>query len=265
MKAVDDQATREASGGEGRAAKKGPKPAKPPARGSRLRRWLAHRHDPLTSLLLTIPVFLVYHLGILLIDLRNGVDLVSGLTFLLLQRSLLAYVLVTLGYAVAIGVAAAVLRKKGKIQPAELLPVLGESVVLALVMAFTVGWATSHLVDWQAGPSAMGPLEKLVMAAGAGFHEELVFRVGVFAGGTWLLQKAMRERSALKPALVMALFSSLVFSAIHYVGPFGDPFRVDSFVFRALAGLFLAGVYRWRGFAVAVYTHTIYDLIVFFL
>ena len=29
-------------------------------------------YDPLTSLVLTIPVFLVYHLGILLVDMRNG-------------------------------------------------------------------------------------------------------------------------------------------------------------------------------------------------
>jgi len=246
--------------------KKASPPEKSPTeKPSRLRGWLTHRHDPLTSLLLTVPVFLTYHLGILVMDLRNGVDLVSGLTFRLLEHSLLAYLGVTLGYVLAIGLAVWILRRKGKIKPAELLPVLGESVVLAVIMSFSVGWATANLFDFQAGPMAMGPLEKLVMSAGAGFHEELVFRVLLFGGGTWLLQKAMKEKSALKPALLMAVFSSLVFSAIHYVGPFGDPFSLQTFVFRALAGLFLAGVYRWRGFAVAVYTHAIYDLIVFFL
>ncbi|MEZ4340883.1 MAG: CPBP family intramembrane glutamic endopeptidase [Sandaracinaceae bacterium] len=248
--------------------KKPPAPAKGEAKsgGSRLKRWATHRHDPLTSLLLTIPVFLVYHLGILLIgNMRNGVDLVSGLTFQLLQHSLLGYIGVTVGYAVAIAVTVWILRKRGKIKATEWLPVLGESVVLAIIMSLSIGWATSHLFDAQAGPPSMGPLEKLVMAAGAGFHEELVFRVILFGGGTWLLQKAMREKSALKPGLVMALVTSLVFSAIHYVGPFGDPFRIESFVFRTLAGLYLVGVYRWRGFAVAVYTHAIYDLIVFFL
>jgi len=243
--------------------KKPEKRAEPKRSG--LKAWLTNRHDPLTSLLLTIPVFLVYHLGILAIDMRNGVDLVSGLTFQLLDQSLLAYIGVTVGYAVAVAGAAWWLRKKGKIRPTEWLPVLGESVVLAIVMSFTVGWATNQLFGAQSGPPPMGPLDKLVMAAGAGFHEELVFRVVLFAGGAWLLQKAMKEKSAWKPALIMALFSSVVFSAIHYIGPFGDPFRLDSFVFRFLAGLFLAGVYRWRGFAVAVYTHAIYDLIVFFV
>ncbi len=257
MKTVDDSP-------RSKPEKKATAPARREPKG-RLKAWLTHRHDPLTSLLLTIPIFLVYHLGIVLIDMRNGVDLVSGLTFRLLQHSLLAYVAVTVGYAVAIAAVVWVLRKKGKIKAAEWLPVLGESVVLAILMSLSLGWATSQLFDGQAGPPAMGPLEKLVMAAGAGFHEELVFRVILFGGGTWLLQKAMKEKTALKPALVMALVSSLVFSAIHYVGPFGDPFRLDSFFFRALAGLYLAGVYRWRGFAVAVYTHAIYDLIVFFL
>lgn len=241
-----------------------PKPVKKdktPARG--VKAWLTERHDPLTSLLLTIPVFLVYHLGILLIDMRNGVDLVSGLTFELLERSLLGYIGLTLGYAVAIGLAVYALRRKGKLRPAELLPVLGESAVLAVVMAFTVGWATAHLFDAQAGPPAMGPVEKLVMSAGAGFHEELVFRVLLFGGGAFLLKKAMKT-SEIKAGLFMALVSSLLFSAVHYVGPFGDPFHFASFTFRALAGLYLVTVFRFRGFAVAVYTHTIYDLIVFF-
>lgn len=226
--------------------------------------YLKHRHDPLTSLLLTVPVFLIYHLGILVMDMRNGVDLVSGLTFTLLEHSLLAYVGVTIGYAVAIGLAVFILRRQGKIRPAEFLPMLGESAVLAVLMTFVVRWTTNQLFDWQIGGTTMGPLEKLVMAAGAGFHEELVFRVGLFAGGTWLLTK-LAKVAEWKAAVVAGVASSLVFSAIHYIGPFGDDWSIVSFTFRALAGMYLAGVYRLRGFAVAVYTHAIYDVLVFFI
>lgn len=242
--------------------KKGARSAKEGSGG--LLGYLTHRHDPLTGLLLTVPVFLLYHLGILLIDMRNGVDLVSGLTFTLLEHSLPAYVAVTLGYAAAIAAAVWFLRRRGTIRPAELLPVLGESAVLAVLMTFLVGWATQQLFDWQTGPEAMGPIEKLVMSAGAGFHEELVFRVGLFAGGALLLRKAAKL-AEWKAGLIAALVSSLIFSAIHYVGPFGDDFQLISFTFRAIAGLYLAAVYRFRGFAVAVYTHAIYDVIVFFL
>lgn len=243
-------------------------PTKPERTKTRLA-YLKQRHDPLTGLLLTIPVFLIYHLGILAIDLRNGVDLVSMLTFELLDRSLFAYVAVTLGYALAIGVAVFVLRKRGAIKPAELLPVLGESVVLAVLMFFTVGWATSQIFamqipDLQVGLAGMNPFEKIVMSAGAGFHEELVFRVALFAGGTLALRK-VGKLSETKAAWIAAIVSSLIFSAIHYFGPLGDPFQLMSFTFRFLAGLYLAAVYRFRGFAVAVYTHAIYDVIVFFM
>ena len=223
--------------------------------------YLTHRHDPLTSLLLTVPVFLLYHLGILVIELRNGVDLFTELTLGLLQRSLIAYVALTIAIAAGLVVAAWALRKKGKIKPAELAPVLLESTVLAVLMMITVGWATQQLVPGQTGARPFGPLEKIVMSAGAGFHEELVFRVGLFAGGAWLLARRMNEKRALVIAFVV---SSVLFSAIHYVGPFGDPFTIPSFLFRFLAGCFLATVYHFRGFAVAVYTHALYDVMVFF-
>jgi membrane protease YdiL (CAAX protease family) len=226
--------------------------------------YLKERHDPLTGLLLTIPVFLVYHLGILLIDLRNGVDWISILTFELLNRSLLAYIGVTIGIAAAIALAVYVLRRRGTLRPAELLPVLGESVLLAVFMALSVGWATHQLFEWQTGPRPMNPVEKLVMSAGAGFHEELVFRVILFGGSAFLLEKLARLSRA-KAGWIAAIGSSLLFSAIHFVGPLGKELSAQTFTFLALGGLYLAAVYRFRGFAVAVYTHTIYDLLVFFL
>jgi membrane protease YdiL (CAAX protease family) len=223
--------------------------------------YFKHRHDPLTSLVLTVPVFLLYHLGILFIQLRNGVDLVTELTLELLERSVLAYVGVTLVIAAGLFAAGWLLRKKGKIKPAQLPPVLLESTVLAVIMMFTVGWATHQLLPGQTGGEPMGPLEKIVMAAGAGFHEELVFRVGLFAGGAWLLARRMSKTRAVLIALVI---SSVVFSAVHYIGPLADDFALGSFLFRVLAGAFLAAVYHFRGFAVAVYTHALYDVMVFF-
>lgn len=229
-------------------------------------RWrdhLRHRHDPLTSLVLTVPVFLVYHLGILLVDRRNGVDWVSGLTLELLDRSLVGYVAVTLAYAGALLGAGLWLRGRAHVHPSALVPVLVESLAWGVLMMISVGWATGRIFAGQVGTAGMGPLTKLVMAAGAGFHEELVFRVILFAGGAEALRRLGRLGG---PAgwIIAAVASSLVFSAVHYVGALGDPFRLVSFTFRFLAGLFLAAVYRFRGFAVAVYSHTLYDLLVFF-
>jgi membrane protease YdiL (CAAX protease family) len=215
-------------------------------------------------LVLTVPVFLVYHLGILLIDLRNGVDLVSELSFRLLDYSVGAYVLTTLGIAAGLVGAGVFLRKKGRIEPARLLPVLVESFLLAGLMTVTVGWATGALFGNQVGAKPLGPFEKIVMSAGAGFHEEIVFRVALFAGGAFLLRR-VKVLGDTASVLVAALASSLLFSAVHYVGALGDSFSLVSFTFRALSGLYLCAVYRFRGFATAVYTHAIYDVLVFFV
>jgi len=62
-----------------------------------------------------------------------------------------------------------------------------------------------------------------------------------------------------------AFLAATAFSAVHYLGSLGDAFTLTSFVFRLLSGLYLTLVYRTRGFAVAVYTHALYDLGIFFL
>ena len=54
--------------------------------------------------------------------------------------------------------------------------------------------------------------------------------------------------------------SSLVFALAHYLGP--ESFTVFTFTFRTLAGLIFATIFLFRGFAVAVYTHCLYDVYV---
>lgn len=237
-------------------------------------RWAAPRldagkRDPLTDLVLVVPVFLVYHLGILAIDLRNGVDFVSGLFLLLLDQSVAAYIGVTLSIGVGMTAAGYFLQRKNRLEPSAFKNVLLESGLLAVGMLIIVGWATAQLLvvpeleALQIGGRTMGPIEKLVMAAGAGFHEELVFRVGLFLGTMTLAERIGWGRAA---SFVVALvLSSFVFSAIHYLGPLGDEFSLVSLLFRFLAGAYLAAVFHFRGFAVAVYTHAIYDVLIFFV
>jgi len=259
------------------SAERGKDPSKrPPAKSARSKTLtrLTTPYDALTSLVLTLPVFLVYHLGIVVMDLRNGADFVTGNLIRLLSLSVWGYLGLTL--AVAGGLAGAVyfLRKKNHLHPRAIGAVIGESVVWAALMWLLVGWATAHIVPhaWllpediaplQIGGRTMGPLERLVMAAGAGFYEELVFRVGLFGGLSWLF--VWRGVPKLRSDLAAALISCVVFSAIHYVGPLGDDFALGSFVFRALSGLYLCALFRFRGFAVAVYAHALYDVAVFFL
>jgi len=56
-----------------------------------------------------------------------------------------------------------------------------------------------------------------------------------------------------------AVVTALVFSAWHYVGDLGEAFELRSFVFRWVCGLAFTLIYAFRGFAPAVWTHTLYD------
>jgi hypothetical protein len=62
--------------------------------------------------------------------------------------------------------------------------------------------------------------------------------------------------------LVAASVGALIFSAFHYVGEYGDPLELGSFVYRAIAGLAFSGLYLSRGFGITAWTHALYDVYV---
>jgi hypothetical protein len=251
--------------------------ARPAAPSAARRAWttLTTPYDPLTGLVLTIPIFLVYHLGILFVDLRNGADLVTAAMLRVLDRSVYAYVGITVAVAIGLFVAGRMLRKgHHTIDRGALVRVISESAIWAALMMLVVGGVVARIFHGaivsgdilapalQIGGMTLGPLDRVVMAAGAGFHEELLFRVALFGGGAWLIAQATKDET--RAEWIAAPIAAVVFSAAHYVGALGDHFTLASFTFRALAGLWFTLVYRFRGFAVAVYTHTLYDLFVFF-
>ena len=142
---------------------------------SSFRAYFARRPDPLTGLVLTLPVFLLYHLGLLLIDLKNGADWVSTLSLQLLENQWV-YAAVTVGLAATLVGVTWLLRRSGRLAsdqtPRRQAPwLLLESVLLAILMRFSLGWATETV--FQAGGTlskrGLGVLEKLVLSAGAGF------------------------------------------------------------------------------------------------
>jgi len=101
----------------------------------------------------------------------------------------------------------------------------------------------------------------LVGALGAGIFEELVFRLGLMSLLCWLFLRLTRmARVASWVAVAGAvLVSALVFSYFHHI-PAGNPFRMEPFVFRSMAGILLGVLFALRGFGVCVYCHAIYDV-----
>jgi hypothetical protein len=66
-----------------------------------------------------------------------------------------------------------------------------------------------------------------------------------------------------RSGIFAALLAALAFSAFHYIGPYGDPFTLSSFLFRALAGLAFSALFLLRGFGIAAWTHALYDVFLF--
>ncbi|RMG94513.1 MAG: CPBP family intramembrane metalloprotease [Deltaproteobacteria bacterium] len=223
-------------------------------------RYLAGRIDGLSSAILVFPLFAVYQLGILTGRGQNGVDFLTRTFIEMAAHDLTSYLATLAGMLVAYAAIVVLLRRTGTFDPRIFLPMLVECTFYALSMGSLIVFVLSRLAPFVPGLSLLsGPLEVIVVSAGAGFHEELVFRVVLLGGLTWLLAGVTGRRRALFLAVVV---SSLLFSLAHHVGPAGEPFAFAAFVYRTFAGLFFAIVYLVRGFAVAAWTHALYDVYV---
>ena len=63
------------------------------------------------------------------------------------------------------------------------------------------------------------------------------------------------------PAGALAtVLGAAIFSAFHYIGPYGDRLELYSFAFRMIAGLFFSALYLLRGFGITAWTHALYDV-----
>jgi hypothetical protein len=223
------------------------------------------RPKPLVSIAYTVPVFLLYHLGILSIDRRHDVDFISTVVQRLLDASVPAYVLVTLAVALLLLVITWVQQKRGKAEAHPFKRVLAESLFAALFVLMSIGWATHEVRTGEAlSVPSLGFFEKLVLAAGAGFHEEFIFRALLITGASWALTKLTKWKP-LVSLLVCALTSSLLFSLAHYFVLADEVFVLNVAGFRVLEGLLFATIYITRGFATVVYAHALYDLMAFYL
>jgi hypothetical protein len=218
------------------------------------------KSDAWTDLGLTLPIFLLYHLGVVFLPVRNAADPVTKELNALAEHSLLTYAALTLAIGVSFVVVLAATGQKKALEGKRFVLIALEGTLYAILMRF----AASYVV----GSMTLGPniqtrsvFSGVIMSLGAGFYEEIAFRVGVFGLGA-LLFKAVFGPGVRRIVLtlVWALVAAACFSAWHYVGSMGDAFDLQSFVFRAVCGLLLTAIFVFRGFAPAVWTHALYDV-----
>lgn len=146
---------------------------------------------------------------------------------------------------------------------------LAESTALAAVFGTVVGLLTAQLVGTLVGGgvglSAGSSLDgvgwptALMVSLGAGLYEELLFRVILVSALLWSAKRVFGW-GPVASALFATVTGAFVFSAFHYVGPYGDQLELGSFIFRALAGIAFSSLYIVRGFGITAWTHALYDV-----
>jgi hypothetical protein len=213
-----------------------------------------------TSLLLVFPLFIIYEVGIAFAPADNGVDFVSRNLYALVgyQKS---------GYLILNGVLAlaflALMWWRRQKNPKASLGVAGmllESGIYALTLGSLIVFVMQKLLGIEPSLAVNGVGTRVLVSCGAGVYEELVFRLGICAGGAALLRLfGLKHWVAVAFAF---LVSSMLFSAAHHLGPAGEPWAFHVFVYRTIAGLIFATVFYYRSLAHACYTHAFYDMYV---
>jgi hypothetical protein len=141
-------------------------------------------------------------------------------------------------------------------------------ILIALIRLFGESLPPLPLASEPSGPP---DLAQAGFVFGAGAYEEVVFRVGIYSALYFVALRVgdffgMRRGALRWSAEAFGLFgSAALFSAFHlalfvaWLGPGGEDFDLAVFTYRALAGILLGLIFRWRGPGVAAWTHGMFN------
>ena len=243
---------------------------RPPASPSS---YFAATRAPRHSLVFAVPLLLLYEALAFLLsgdqlgEVRNGADVLLKSVFVALggRYGLTAFSLVLLGVGAVLVVRDR--RRNGAIQPRYFAGMALESALYATLLGGVASALTALLLHGRLAILGQGtgvvpqfPLPtQLMISLGAGIYEELLFRVLLVSGLAGLARAVFKWRS-LPSGIFAAVLGALIFSLFHYLGAYGDAFTLGSFTFRAIAGLLFSGLYLFRGFGIAAWSHALYDV-----
>jgi hypothetical protein len=241
-------------------------------------RYLREGSGPLADLALTLPVFVVYHLGVVWMDVQNAADVVTRELKNLASSSLPAYSALTLAIGAVFAGILLVLGRGHTLRWQRFALVAVEGILYAVAMRLVASYVVGRVQLLGGFETGLGGLDRglpipvndapgfftsVVLSLGAGLYEEIAFRVGLYGLGRRLVLAMMPEAlpgQRLAASLAWAVAAAAVFSGWHYFGQFGEPFDLRSFVFRWVCGIVFTLIYVFRGFAPVVWTHALYDI-----
>ena len=226
--------------------------------------YWSETHSPLYSFIFTLPLFMLYELGMVLLSAEDIVELRNGADVLMRQVMGLFGIYGVYGFSATfmVGFTIAFIRQKKHlksmvIRGEYLLTMFFESVLYSALLFFLLGIFQTLLMS----PTSKLLFQQIVLSLGAGIYEEFVFRVVMITGIAALLGLVLQWKQSAQYAGAV-LIAAAIFSMFHFVGDYGDVFSFNMFFIRLIAGILLGFVYAMRGFGIAAYTHAIYDLVV---
>ena len=244
------------------------------------RYWRASR-APRYSLSFAFPLLVAYEALAFTLShqamtgVRNGADVLLKSAFVLLggRDGLIVFGVLLVGTGAVL--AWRDRRRSGPLEGRIFLLMAVESVLYALLFGLVVGTLTGLLLrpfhpavatavshaayGLQVGTPGLDLATQLMISLGAGIYEELLFRVllvGLLAWGA----RRLFGWSAGAAGVFATVVGALIFSAFHYLGPYGDHLELASFTFRAIAGVMFSALYLLRGFGITAWTHALYDV-----
>ena len=161
-----------------------------------------------------------------------------------------------------------VLARRGRLKVGLVIPVVLESTVLAAVLVLISVMVYRGLsgvpLDMSSGASIVAL--KVIGSIGAGVYEEILFRL-FLTTLLYLIGFGLFGHNRNYAALFAILIGAIVFAVCHVLVVGGRPFqctrdRLDM-VFYLVSGMFFSALYVYRGLGVAVYTHVIYDMVIY--
>ena len=198
---------------------------------------------------------------------RNGADVLIKSVFIAIAGQYGTMLFGAIVICVAVWLIGRDMRASGgALKPAVFAGMTAESLGLAVLFGVVVSGITARVLApfafaTQAPLQSLGWGTQLMVSLGAGIYEELLFRVILVSALAFFAARVLKLRTL--PAGVFAVvIGAFIFSAFHYVGPYGDPLELQSFVYRMIGGLVFSAMYLVRGFGITAWTHALYDVMV---
>ena len=226
--------------------------------------YFSNSKSPLYSFLFTLPLFILYEIGVFIssIDetliIRNGADV--------LLRQLFSYFgfngFKWLGFIFLLAYVVTFFIHKRKLQNTKLnliyLPfMIFESIIWSVLIYLLM--TNTHI--FLMNPKGNMIIQSVTLAVGAGIYEEFLFRFVLIFTFTKLIIFIFGMEYNYSHIISMVI-SAGIFSSFHFIGDFGDFFSFDTFMIRFFAGILLGIIYFTRGFGITAWAHSIYDLII---